>query len=107
MLDIIQPSSKGRGKLFVRKEPDKPDLFVGDDIRHEMIWPDMDKSEMQKWLLYLGIRAQTAPRNSSEKANVFREMMHYVVVIWDTNANELFVRKADVSEVMPNANVPP
>jgi hypothetical protein len=105
MLDIIQPSSKGRSTWFIRKEPDRLHLFLGNDFSHEMIWPEIDKSEMQKWLLNIGIRAQTAPRNSSEKASVFTETMHHIVLIWDTNAGEFFIRKADVSEVLPNTNV--
>jgi len=104
MLDIVQPSSKGRSTWFVRKDPDAPHLFVGDDSSHEMIWPDIDGAEAQKWLLYMGIRAQTAPRNSSEKANAFTESMHYLVVIWEMRTDRLLVRIADPFEVNPSTN---
>jgi len=91
--DVIQPSCSGKPFLLVRKDPDKPHLFAGNNTSSQMIWPENDKSQIQKWKLSASFFAQTWPNNSTSMPKPLTVVKFDVIVTWDKAAAELLIEK--------------
>jgi hypothetical protein len=90
----IGASSIGLPKWLMAKQASKECLFVGDNTSSELKWPELDTSVVHKWLLHIGVNAETVAQLSSEKVTPLAMIKTDVVVLWNTAENTFLIEKA-------------
>jgi hypothetical protein len=91
--NVIQPSCSSEPVLLIRKDASIDSLLAGNDSSHTMVWPENDKSEVERWRFTLRVMATTSPRNSSEKALPLKELFVNIVMFWDRVRNEFSIER--------------
>jgi hypothetical protein len=99
----IRPSGVGSPIRFLWKESGSRYLLVGsNNMRSQLAWPELDKSEVERWRLSLRILASNWPPNASGLSTPLEELRTDIVVLWDRARNELSIEKPETSSPRPN-----
>jgi hypothetical protein len=94
--NVVQPRCSSDPFLLLRKETSNNSLLAGNDFSHALLWPQNDKSEVEKWRFTLRVLAMTSPRNAAEKSLPLKELVEKIVVYWDRTSNEFsFERESE------------
>jgi hypothetical protein len=91
----INSSTSGHPGWIIRKDPTKSFLLAADDNTHEMIWPDNDKAEIQRWRMEIGLTAETIPPAAGIPAKGLTTQPFHIIVSWNTKTNEFFLEKEE------------
>lgn len=92
--DIVQPSESTQRTWLVRKlKLDTPANLLAGDSSQQLIWPQNDKSEFQRWRLAIAVNAETVASQPNERTMPLRVVAFNVIVIWNSTTNEFFLEK--------------
>jgi hypothetical protein len=90
----IGPRSSGNPILLVWKAPQWLGLVTGENNNiRELLWPDRDKSEIERWKLSLRAIAFSQPANASEQSTPLRELDTDIIVLWNKAGNQFSIEK--------------
>ncbi len=90
--DLIRAAHAGHDEWLVCKKADKDHLFAGPvGAGSLMVWPPLDFSEVQRWLLSLSVEAQTFAPSAASLAKPLTEIKLNAVICWDKRTNEFSI----------------
>ena len=87
----VAASDSKRSIWLVRKEPDKPDLLVGNDSQHPLQWPPKDLAPEHFWLFAIHIDAFATPKTGNQNPTPLDPIEMQIVVCWDKETNDFSV----------------
>lgn len=100
--NLIRPSCSGQPILLVWKAPQGAGLVTGENNNlRQLLWPDMDKSEVERWKIALRALAHEWPAKSNGQSTPLKELSTELIVLWSRAQNEFSI------EELGGACVPP
>jgi hypothetical protein len=90
--DMIRPSTSGKPILLVWKSTHSARLVTGENnVLRELLWPDRDKAEIERWKLSLRVQAFASPVNSQEQSPPLGELSTEIIFTWNRARNEFSI----------------
>jgi hypothetical protein len=103
--DVIRPSCSGKPIPLVWKAAQWAGLVTGENnVVRQLLWPDRDKSDIERWKLSLRVLAFDRPANAAGSAPL-KELNTDIVVLWTRARNEFAIEKPLPAQVFPTLPV--
>jgi hypothetical protein len=100
--DLIRPSTSGRPILLVWKAAHSAFLVTGENnILRELLWPDNDKAQVERWKLSLRVQAFAWPPNSQGQSAPLKEISAEIIFLWNRTRNEFSIEKQEPATAPP------
>lgn len=87
--NVIRPSFRGNPIVLIQKAPEWPSLITREsNLVRQLLWPDTDKSETERWKLSLRVIALNQPADATGQSIPLKEFCTDIVVLWTRAQNE-------------------
>jgi membrane protein implicated in regulation of membrane protease activity len=102
--NLIRPSSSGEPVPLIRKEPAYAHLVVGENPRYSLVWPENDKSEIQRWRLSIRVSGANRPVPLQSQPVPLKELFADLLVFWNSTSNEFSIEGPKTGQAPPAAS---
>jgi hypothetical protein len=100
--DVIRPSCSGQPMLLVWKAAQWAGLVTGENnFVRQLLWPDRDKSDIERWKLSLSALAFDWSPNPAARSIPLKEINTDFVVLWARAQNEFSIEKSSIVQIPP------